>query len=154
LEKKPIVVSDVPEGYIHVTSGLGEAAPRSIAVFPVLFERQVRGVIELASFHEFTPVQLSFLEQLMLNIGLAINLISASMRTEELLQQLQGSNVELDKRRKELEEKAQLLEVRNREIAHASASLEGKAKELTKVSLYKSQFLTNMSHEVRTPLNS
>jgi HAMP domain-containing protein/signal transduction histidine kinase/ActR/RegA family two-component response regulator len=154
LEKKPIVVSEVPEGYVHVTSGLGEAPPRNIAVFPVLFEEQVRGVIELGSFHEFTAIQLGFLEQLMLNIGLAINLIGASMRTEELLQQLQGSNVELDKRRKELEEKAQLLEVRNREIAEASTSLEAKALELSKVSQYKSQFLTNMSHEIRTPLNS
>jgi HAMP domain-containing protein/signal transduction histidine kinase/CheY-like chemotaxis protein len=154
LEKKPIVVSEVPDSYIHVTSGLGEAPPRNIAVFPVLFEEQVRGVIELASFHEFTDIQLGFLEQLMLNIGLAINLIGASMRTEELLQQLQGSNVELDKRRKELEEKAQLLEVRNREIAEASRSLEAKAQELSKVSQYKSQFLTNMSHEIRTPLNS
>jgi signal transduction histidine kinase len=76
------------------------------------------------------------------------------MRTEVLLGQLQGSNVELEQRRKELEEKAKLLEVRNREIAEAGASLESKAQELTKVSQYKSQFLTNMSHEIRTPLNS
>ncbi len=154
LERKPIVVTEVPEDYVHVTSGLGEAPPRSIAVFPVLFEDQVRGVIELGSFHEFTAIQLNFLEQLMLNLGLAINLIGTSMRTEQLLQQLQGSNVELENRRKELEEKAQLLEVRNREIAEASTSLEAKAQELGRVSQYKSQFLTNMSHEIRTPLNS
>lgn len=154
LERKPIVVTDAPDDYIQVGSGLGRAAPRSIVVFPVLFEEQVRGVIELASFHEFTPIQLNFIEQLMLNIGLAINLIGTSMRTEELLQQLQGSNVELEDRRRELEEKAQLLELRNREIADTSASLESKAQELSKVSQYKSQFLANMSHEIRTPLNS
>ncbi|HEX5514201.1 MAG TPA: ATP-binding protein, partial [Gammaproteobacteria bacterium] len=154
LERKPIVVTDAPDGYIQIGSGLGKGAPRSIVVFPVLFEEQVRGVIELASFHEFTPIQLNFIEQLMLNIGLAINLIGTSMRTEELLQQLQGSNVELEQRRRELEEKAQLLELRNREIADASASLESKAQELSKVSQYKSQFLANMSHEIRTPLNS
>ncbi|MBX3187116.1 MAG: HAMP domain-containing protein [Labilithrix sp.] len=154
LERKPIVVTETPDDYIHVVSGLGEAKPRNIAIFPVFFEEQVRGVIELASFHEFTPTQLNFLEQLMLNLGLAINLIGTSMRTEQLLEQLQGSNVELDRRRGELEEKAQLLEVRNREIAQASASLEAKAEELGRVSQYKSQFLTNMSHEIRTPLNS
>jgi HAMP domain-containing protein/signal transduction histidine kinase/CheY-like chemotaxis protein len=154
LEKKPIIVTEVPEHYVQISSGLGEALPRNVAVIPILFEDQVRGVIELASFHEFTPIQLTFLEQLMLNIGLAINLIGTSMRTEQLLQQLQGSNVELEKRRKELEEKAQLLEVRNKEIAQASASLESKAQELARVSQYKSQFLTNMSHEIRTPLNS
>jgi signal transduction histidine kinase/HAMP domain-containing protein/CheY-like chemotaxis protein len=154
LERKPIVITDVPEDYVAIGSGLGSAAPRSIAVMPIFFEEQVRGVIELASFHEFSTIQISFLEQLMLNIGLAINLIGTSMRTEQLIQQLQGSNVELEKRREELEDKAKLLEVRNREIALASASLEDKARELTTVSKYKSQFLTNMSHEIRTPLNS
>ncbi len=153
-ERKPIIVTDVPEDYIKIGSGLGESAPRNIAVYPVLFEDQVRGVIELASFHEFTQVQLAFLEQLMLSVGLSINLIGTSMRTEQLLQQLQGSNVELDKRRRELEDRALLLEARNREIAQASASLEAKSQELARVSQYKSQFLTNMSHEIRTPLNS
>jgi HAMP domain-containing protein/signal transduction histidine kinase/CheY-like chemotaxis protein len=153
-ERKPIIVGDVPPDYVHITSGLGESPPRNIAVYPVFFEDQVRGVIELASFHEFTSVQLAFLEQLMLSIGLAINLIGTSTRTEQLLGQLQGSNVELDKRRRELEDRAQLLEARNREIARASASLEAKSQELARVSQYKSQFLTNMSHEIRTPLNS
>jgi HAMP domain-containing protein/signal transduction histidine kinase/ActR/RegA family two-component response regulator len=153
-ERKPIIVTDVPADYAEISSGLGHAAPRNIAVYPVLFEGQVRGVIELGSFHEFTPVQLAFLEQLMLSVGLAINLIGTSMRTEQLLQQLQGSNVELDRRRGELEERARQLEERNSEIAAAGASLEAKSQELARVSQYKSQFLTNMSHEIRTPLNS
>ena len=153
-ERKPIIVTDVPDDYVQITSGLGESPPRNLAVYPVFFENQVRGVIELGAFHEFTAVQLAFLEQLMLSIGLAINLIGTSMRTEQLLQQLQGSNVELDRRRNELEERAQLLESRNRAIAEASASLEAKSEELARVSQYKSQFLTNMSHEIRTPLNS
>jgi hypothetical protein len=106
------------------------------------FSRALRGqdprVIELASFYEFTPIQLTFIEQLMLNIGLALNLIGTSVRTQELLQQFLGSNVELDKRRSEVEEKAQLLEIRNRELAEASASLEAKAQELARASQYKS----------------
>jgi signal transduction histidine kinase/HAMP domain-containing protein/CheY-like chemotaxis protein len=154
LDGKPSVLAEVPEDHIPISTGLGQSAPRHLAIFPVPFEGKVRGVIELASYYEFTPIQLTFIEQLMLNIGLAINLIGASMRTHELLQELQGSNVELDKRRSELEEKAQLLEVRNREIAEASASLAAKAEELARVSQYKSQFLANMSHEIRTPLNS
>jgi signal transduction histidine kinase/HAMP domain-containing protein/ActR/RegA family two-component response regulator len=153
-ERKPIIVSEVPDDYIVIGSGLGQAGPKNVAVVPVLFEDQVRAVIELATFHEFTPVQLAFLEQLTLSIGLAMNLIGTSMRTEQLLQQLQGSNVELDRRRKELEDRAQQLEARNRDIAQASASLEAKSQELARVSQYKSQFLTNMSHEIRTPLNS
>jgi signal transduction histidine kinase/ActR/RegA family two-component response regulator len=81
-------------------------------------------------------------------------MISASRRTEELLEELKSSNAELGKRSIELEEKASLLEVRNREIAEASANLEEKAEQLALVSKYKSEFLANMSHELRTPLNS
>src|SRR6185436_12664297 len=95
-----------------------------------------------------------FLEQVSLSIGVVFNMIVASMRTEELLVELQGSNVELGKRTNELEEKATLLEEKNREIAEASASLEEKANQLALVSKYKSEFLANMSHELRTPLNS
>ena len=153
-ERKSIIVTDVPDDYVHVSSALGEAPPRNLAVYPVLFEDQVRGVIELASFREFAPAQLAFLEQLMLSIGLSINLIGTNMRTEQLLEQLQGSNLELDQRRTELEDRARQLEARNREIAEASRSLEAKSDELARVSQYKSQFLTNMSHEIRTPLNS
>jgi len=74
--------------------------------------------------------------------------------TAELLEELKGSNVELEVRTNDLEDKAKLLEDKNREIARASASLEEKARQLALVSKYKSEFLANMSHELRTPLNS
>ena len=119
-----------------------------------MFEGQVRGVIELASFQTFSRIHLTFLEQLMLNVGVVFNMISASRRTEELLLELQRSNTQLGSRSKELEDKASLLELRNREIAEASANVEEKAKQLALVSKYKSEFLANMSHELRTPLNS
>jgi signal transduction histidine kinase/ActR/RegA family two-component response regulator len=154
LEKKPILVTDVPEQYVQIGSSVGNAAPRNILVLPVLFEGQIRGVIELASFQPFLPIHITFLEQLALSIGVVFNMITASMRTEELLDELKGSNVELEKRTNELEDKATLLEDKNREIARASASLEEKARQLALVSKYKSEFLANMSHELRTPLNS
>ncbi len=154
LEKEPILVTDVPDDYILISSGLGQAAPRNISVFPVLFEGQLKAVIELASFHAFEPIHLTFLDQLTQSIGVVLNMIAASMRTEELLAELQRSNTELASRGKLLEEKASELEIKNREIARASASLEEKAAELARTSKYKSDFLANMSHELRTPLNS
>jgi HAMP domain-containing protein/signal transduction histidine kinase/ActR/RegA family two-component response regulator len=154
LEKKTIVVTDVPDDYVRVTSSLGEAPPHNIVVLPVVFEGHVKAVIELGSFQPFSQVHLTFLEQLMLSVGVVFNMISASRRTEELLQELQRSNTELESRSKELEDKASQLEVKNHEIAEASASLEEKASQLALVSRYKSEFLTNMSHELRTPLNS
>lgn len=154
LEKKTILLTDVPEDYVHVISGLGEARPKNIGVFPVVFEGELKAIIELGSFQNFSKIHLALLEQLTQGIGIVFNLIGAGTRTEALLKELQTSNVTLEGRSKELEDQARQLEVRNNEIAQASKTLEAKAKELQKVSTYKSDFLANMSHELRTPLNS
>src|SRR5690606_2075864 len=106
LERKPILVADVPRDYVAIASSLGEAPPRNIVILPILFEGRVRGVIELGSFEPFSAIHLTFLEQLMLSIGVVMNMISASRRTEELLEELKSSNAELGKRSVELEEKA------------------------------------------------
>ena len=102
----------------------------------------------------FSPNHLTFLDQLMENIGVILNMISSSMRTEELLQELKRSNAELEAQAGELNEKAKLLEQKNSEVELASRSLEEKAEQLQLISKYKSEFLANMSHELRTPLNS
>jgi HAMP domain-containing protein/signal transduction histidine kinase/FixJ family two-component response regulator len=153
-EKKKIVLGHVPDDYIYVASSLGEAKPLNIVVLPVLFEGEVKAVIELASFHPFSQNYLNFLDQLMDSIGVVLNMIASSMRTEELLQELKRSNAELEAQAKELEDKAKLLEVKNQEVELASRSLEEKAEQLSLISKYKSEFLANMSHELRTPLNS
>ena len=175
LEKKPILIVDPPNDYIHIASGLGEAVPRNIMVIPVLFEEQVLAVIELASFRPFSEIILQFLDQLTETIGVVLSTIIANVRTEQLLQQSQSQSQELQSQSQalktqqeelqatndELQEKAELLErqnrdieIKNREIETARASLEEKAEQLALSSKYKSEFLANMSHELRTPLNS
>ncbi len=168
LEKKRIYINQVPTDYVLVSSGLGEAPPRSIVVVPILFEGDVKGVIELASFEQFTRIQLDFLEQLLESLGIVVATIEATMRTDELLRQsqslaeeLQTQQEELQQTNEELEEKArqlteQKLEVerKNHEVELAKQELEEKAEQLALTSRYKSQFLANMSHELRTPLNS
>ena len=182
LEKQRILLTSVPNDYIVISSGLGEALPHNIIVLPVIFEESVLAVIELASFQPFSAIHLTFLDQLMESVGVVLNMIGANMRTEELLQrsqsltqelqsqsqelqsqqdQLRSSNYELEHQAKELEEKATLLAVqnnrveqKNREVEQARVALEEKAQQLTLSSKYKSEFLANMSHELRTPLNS
>jgi signal transduction histidine kinase/ActR/RegA family two-component response regulator len=153
-ERKRILLTDVPDGFISISTGMGEASPRNVVVLPVLFEGEIKAVIELASFRPFTPNYLTFLDQLMASVGVILNMISSSMRTEELLQQLKKSNAELEAQAAELNDKAKLLEVKNQEVELASRSLEEKAEQLQLISKYKSEFLANMSHELRTPLNS
>jgi signal transduction histidine kinase/CheY-like chemotaxis protein len=154
LEKRPIVVDDIPREYLQISSGLGRAAPRTLAIVPVLFEGQIKAIIELASFGRFTPIHLTLLTELAKSIGVVFNMIAANMRTGELLEELRRSNTELATQSRELEEKAFELETRNREIALASSLFQDKARELARTSKYKTDFLANMSHELRTPLNS
>ena len=173
--KRSIVVRDIPEAYIRISSGLGDAKPASLIVLPLLFEDQVLGVIELASFTPFSQVAADFLEQLTETLGVNVNTIVANSRTDALLEQSQRLTTELQARSEELQaqqeelqrsnaelgDKAALLaaqnrdiETKNAEIERARQEIEERARQLALASKYKSQFLANMSHELRTPLNS
>jgi HAMP domain-containing protein/CheY-like chemotaxis protein len=168
VERARILLTDVPDHYVTISSGLGEAAPLSIVVLPIVFEGQVLAVIELASFQRFSTTHLDFMDQLTESIAIVLNTIEASTRTEELLVQsqslakeLQDQQEELRQTNEELAEKARLLadrntevERKNEQVEHARISLEDKAEQLAITSKYKSEFLANMSHELRTPLNS
>ncbi|WP_405649098.1 HAMP domain-containing protein [Streptomyces sp. NBC_00019] len=174
-ERRTILVENAPSGYLKISSGLGEAPPAQVIVLPVLFESQVLGVIELASFTPFTQIQKDFLNQIAEMIATSVNTISVNTKTEvllrqsqELTEQLRERSAELENRQKalqssnaELEEKAELLaqqnrdiEVKNTEIEEARQVLEERAEQLAVSMRYKSEFLANMSHELRTPLNS
>ncbi len=161
LEKNRIWLTDVPADYIRVSSGLGSAAPNNIVILPILFEQQVKAVVEIASLDRFTDTHLSFLDQLMESIGVVLNTIETNSRTESLLTQSQSLAQELQQTNQELAEKARLLseqnievERKNTEVEQAKMELEEKASQLALSSKYKSEFLANMSHELRTPLNS
>src|SRR5204862_7890630 len=168
LEKDRILLTNVPENYIQITSGLGEAKPNNIIVLPIVFEGMVKAVMELASFEKFSTTHVAFLDQLTESIGIVLNTLEANMRTEDLLKQsqslakeLQSQQEELQQTNQQLAEKAKLLadqnvevERKNREVELARQALEEKAKQLALTSKYKSEFLANMSHELRTPLNS
>ncbi|TAJ33933.1 MAG: response regulator [Reyranella sp.] len=165
---KPIHLSTLPTSARPITSGLFSAAPKSIVVLPILFEGQVKAVIELASLSHFTELQIAFLEQLTASIGIVLNSIEATMQTEGLLQQsqklaselqsqqgeLQQTNDQLEQKAAQLAERNEEVERANQEIEQARRAVEEKASELALTSRYKSEFLANMSHELRTPLNS
>jgi HAMP domain-containing protein/signal transduction histidine kinase/CheY-like chemotaxis protein len=167
-EKRRILLTDVPADFVTISSSLGTSNRINIVVLPVLFEGEAKAVIELAAFQGFSELNLNFLDQLTQSIGVVLNTIEATMRTEGLLTQSQQLTVELQSRQSELQKtneelgmKAKLLaaqnaevERKNAEVEQARHALEEQAAELALTSKYKSEFLANMSHELRTPLNS
>jgi CheY-like chemotaxis protein/signal transduction histidine kinase/HAMP domain-containing protein len=168
VDKRRLLITEMPTHAVPIGSALFKVVPQNVIVLPVLFESQVKAVIELASTSAFTTLQISFLEQLTTSIGIVLNSIEATMQTEGLLKQsqnlageLQTQQKELQQTNEQLEQKAQQLaernvevERKNQEIEQARRALEEKASELALTSKYKSEFLANMSHELRTPLNS
>src|SRR4051794_28943154 len=127
VEKRPIFLTDVPGNYGKISSGLGDFHPNNVVVLPILFEGEVKAVMELSSVERFNPAHQAFLDQLTESIGIVLNTIEASTRTENLLKQSQSLATELQKTNLELEEKA-------------------------RSNLAKDEFLAMLSHELRTPL--
>jgi signal transduction histidine kinase/DNA-binding response OmpR family regulator/HAMP domain-containing protein len=144
LEKERILVSNVPGDYVRISSSLGEAPPLNLVVLPVLFEGQVKAVIELASFHRFSETHLQFLEQLVESMGIVLNTIEATMRTEQLLkqsqalteelqsqqQELTSGNRRLEEQARELRDSEELLRQQQEELQRANAELQRKAIQL------------------------
>ncbi|MFN3653540.1 MAG: HAMP domain-containing protein [Armatimonadota bacterium] len=151
LEQQAILVTDVPEDYVKISSGLGEATPRSIVVLPVISEGEVLAVIELASFQQFSPIHLSFLEQLTESTGIVLNTIQANMRTEELLKQSQSLATELQKQQDELQETNRQLEQQARTLQASEELLKQQQEELQQTNEEleeKAQLLAEQNREV------
>jgi len=168
MERKNIVINNIPQDYIKISSGLGEEVPGSIFVSPIFFEDEVQGVLELGSFRPLTYSQTSFIDQINGDIGIVLhgsmarvkmkNLLEQTQQLSETLQsqqeELKTSNEDLENQTKALKKTEFDLIEKNTEIEISRKIVEDKAEELRISSKYKSEFLANMSHELRTPLNS
>lgn len=145
LEKKPILLTEVPADYIHISSGLGDKPPLNILVMPITHEDQVLGVFELALFHVLTEDEQNFLSELAQTLGIIINNVINLQKTEELLkesrsltEELQTQQEELRSTNEELAEKSQVLKkseeelkVQSEELQTINEELEEKTSRLT-----------------------
>lgn len=86
-EKEAILLTKVPDNYyLKITSGLGDALPRHILIVPLMFQDKVLGVIEIASFHPFTPIKQALMDELAPTFGLGLENLNRTKHTEDLLQ--------------------------------------------------------------------
>ena len=130
VDKRRILVTNVPSDTVPVGSTLFQALPKSLIVLPVLFEGQIKAVLGLASLREFASSHLTFLEQLTSNMGIVVNSIEATMQTEGLLKQSQQLAAELQTQQKELQQTNEQLEQKAQQLAEQNAEVERKNKEI------------------------
>jgi HAMP domain-containing protein/CheY-like chemotaxis protein/signal transduction histidine kinase len=130
VERERILVTNVPSNYVYVSSGLGEAPPNNIVVLPVLFEGEVKAVIELSTFQTFNETHLTFLDQLTESIGIVLNTIAANTRTEDLLLQSQSLAAELQSQQDELKKTNEQLEQQAESLRESEELLKSQQEEL------------------------
>ena len=153
LERERILVTDAPDDYVQIASALGQSRPKNIVVQPVVFEGQVKAVVELATFNGFTEIQLAFLDQLSESIGIVLNTIVAGMRTEELLKQSQALTEELQSQQEELTETNKRLESQAKTLKESEELLKTQQGELQQANeelAERAQLLTQQKSEVET----
>lgn len=151
MEKKSILLTEVPDDYIQITSGLGKRKPLTILLLPILFEEEAVAVIELASFKAFTAIQQDLLELMTTPIGVVINSAASRQRTEESLleaellaekahllakeaqmqqEELRLSNKELTEQTYMLKKSEEKLRIQSKELQAVNEEMEEKSKHL------------------------
>lgn len=131
-EKKSILFENVPPDHLNLMldSGLAETIPAYILVLPLLHEKQVMGVMELASSTSFGHKEMTFLEESARGIALAIYAVQSRIRTEELLVETRRQAQELQDRQKKLEAVNKELEEQASELRRSQQLLQDQRKEL------------------------
>lgn len=124
LEKDKIYLTEVPQHYIRITSGLGEATPTSILVIPLIYNEQVVGILELASFNEFEPFEQDFLMKVGENIASTIISVKVNEQTSLLLQNTHQQTEQLQAQEEEMRQNMEELEATQEEMYRTERELQ------------------------------
>jgi len=125
LEAETLHITQIPESYIRITSGLGDSVPQSLLIVPLKINDQVYGVVELASFHTFSPYQIEFIEKLGESIASAIASAQISIRTRHLLAMSQAQTEQLRTTEEEIRQNVEELEATQEEMRRNEAEMTG-----------------------------
>ena len=130
LEKRHILLTDFPDNSININSGIVEATPKQILIFPLILNNAVSSVVELGSFNEFQDIHLTFLTQVAEGIAVALNTVISRNSTEILLEQTQQQAEELQAREEALRQSNEELEENAIALKDSESRLQAQQEEL------------------------
>lgn len=130
VSRKHILLPDVPDDYLTITSGLGQTRPRNIIVYPLTYENEVKGVLELASARTFSPRDLELLSLVESHIGIAIHASQSRQTLKELLEETQRQSEELEAQQEELRQFNEELLVKTNLLEKSEEELKAQQEEL------------------------
>jgi PAS domain S-box-containing protein len=125
LEKATIYMTDVPDDYVNITSGLGEATPKAVLLVPLKANDEIYGVIELASFHPFQQFEIEFVERLGESIALTISTVKTNIKTSKLLKETQIQAEKMAQQEEELRQNLEEMKATQEESERQALEMQG-----------------------------